>query len=279
MGYILKQYNHIVGDGSDDEYNDPHNPGQKLNYFLNPIPFDDDDIIDYRSPDGGFRGSVITYKYNNEPGFEAGAHYYFHGLLHGGSGNKYNIKLIDDSDSLNVKEQFIKTITTSTDNSFVDVEFIFTPVINFSKLVFDLNRENIKGSLDGLGPSIHLGVFEVSLISNIMGTKLAMTPITSNVLPPILKAGIQSRPGLLLCINGEDIRLPHNGIYEMKNGVILVDFFSVVTPMEIPSAEVDSWKSNPTKNKSFYQFNSSTPNRRKTSGFTIDYLYYLSIND
>ena len=45
MGYILKQYNHIVGDGSDDEYNDPHNPGQKLNYFLNPIPFDDDDII------------------------------------------------------------------------------------------------------------------------------------------------------------------------------------------------------------------------------------------
>ena len=275
MGYILKQYNHIVGDGSNDEYDDPHNPGQKLNYFLNPIPFSDEDIKEYTSE--GFKGAIITYESDNsDPGFEAGGHYYFHGLLHNGYGNKYNIKLIDDSDSLNKKEQFIKTISTPIDNGFVDVEFIFTPVINFSKLVFDLDRTNVVGG--GFGHTIHLGVFEISLINNIMGTKLAMTSITSNVLPPILKAGIQSRPGLLLCINGEDIRLPHNGIYEIKNGVILVDFFSVVTPFVFDDSVINNWKNSP-YNKSFYPLDSLNPNRRKTSGFTIDYLYYLAIND
>ena len=31
-----------------------------------------------------------------------------------------------------------------------------------------------------------------------------------------------------MCINGEEIRTCRNGIYELKNGVILINFFSIV---------------------------------------------------
>lgn len=264
MGYILRQYNHIPGDGSADFYTDPDTQ-ESLNCFLNPIP-SEDLVVGCVQRVGGFKDPRVTYGSKNTPGFQAGAHYYFHGMLGNGNGYTYNVKLTM-SDSVEPKEQFIKTIKTSS-GTITDVEFIFTPVVDFYEITFELDTTKMTGSDQG-PQNIALGVCEIDLIYNIMGTKLNM--LQGKNLPPILKAGVQSRPGLLLCINGEDIRLPHNGIYEVKNGVILVEFFSVVTPFPL-STQARTWKESPS---GFIAFPVLT-NQRVTDGFTIDYLYYVN---
>lgn len=275
MGYILRQYNHVPGDGTEDIDN------ENLNYFLNPILLNDSDItVDVKL---NILKPTVTYISDEDdsgavPGFQPGAHYYFHGLLSGGSGYDYHIKLENGGINANDKrQQYIKTI--HLEQEVTDIEFIFTPVIGFEKIVFELDTSSIQGS--GTGPtSLKLGVCEVDLIDNIMPTILGLATGDGKRIYSILKAGIQSHPGLLLCVNGTDIRLPHNGIYEVKNGVILVDFFSVVTPFtreELP--RMASWIDGPSSSRDniyFFPSESENPPTRVTDGFTIDYLYYVN---
>ena len=42
--------------------------------------------------------------------------------------------------------------------------------------------------------------------------------------------GIQSEPGLITAINGEEIRLGRSGVYEFRNGLLQINSFSVVSP-------------------------------------------------
>lgn len=52
---------------------------------------------------------------------------------------------------------------------------------------------------------------KIAIINNVIGSNTLSTPTLN-------KIGIQGPPGLLMCINGEPIRIGPSGIYEIRNG-------------------------------------------------------------
>ena len=44
------------------------------------------------------------------------------------------------------------------------------------------------------------------------------TDSTSTTISALLQIGVQGDPGLLMCINGEEIRIGRSGLYEILNG-------------------------------------------------------------
>lgn len=150
--------------------------------------------------------------------------YYFHGKIKRMTSEQvFYIKLINYSGTSQEDEyeQYIKTVTVAKGdpNDWVDVEFVFTPYKTFDTILFELQR-----TVEDYREEVRCPIIiyeELSIINNII----------PNILQPgieLIKIGIQSRPGLLMCINGEEIRTCRNGIYELKNGLILINFFSIV---------------------------------------------------
>lgn len=174
--------------------------------------------------DIGSQGTGIVFK--NEclkvnSLFNNNNNYYFHGKIKRMNSNQvFTIKLVNYSSDDDM-EQYIKKITVGggDPHEWVDVEFIFNPYTTFDTILFELQRTAEDYSDEVRYP--HIIYEEVSVINNILSRV-----IDNDV--ELLKIGVQSNPGLLMCINGEEIRTSRSGIYELKDGVIVVTFFSVV---------------------------------------------------
>ena len=214
--------------------------------------------------------------------------YYFHGKVKRMTSDQtFYIKLINydtTSSTEDEYEQYIKTINIAKGdpNDWVDVEFIFNPYKTFDTIMFELQRTVEDYRIEVRFPIIIYE--ELSIINNIIPTV-----IQSGI--NLIKIGVQSRPGLLMCINGEEIRTCRSGIYELKNGVMLVSFFSVVaggtestsvvinTIAEINAAweaaeaipDVDERQAAKAAIGSRCLFNSNKT--RIIDSFTLDYLY------
>lgn len=166
-------------------------------------------------------------------GFSANKTYYFHGKVKrmADSNQVFYIKLknlptVTSTGDVELT-QYIKTIVVGQGNArdWVDVEFIFTPLSDFPALVFELQREARDYNKEARCPII--AYLEISEVINYK---------TAAGATPLCKIGVQSHPGLLMCINGEEIRIGRTGIYELKDGVIRTTFFSVVhSAEELPS--------------------------------------------
>lgn len=118
--------------------------------------------------------------------------------------------------------QYLQTINIQKGNDleWYDFEIIFRPLTNnFDCIVFQLQRTiaDFDGSSGYRVPIILYE--ELSIVKNFK------TNLTNN---RIIKMGIQARPGVLMCINGQEIHIGKNGIYEVRNGIIYVDYFSIV---------------------------------------------------
>lgn len=152
-------------------------------------------------------------------------HYYFHGKIKRlKTQQTFYIYLINKDDfSLEANEQYLKTITIQEGEGWADIEFIFTPLITFDTILFKLQRE----AIDYIPSTCRYPTIiyqELSVINNL----LEVLNVNS-----LYKIGVQSRPGFLMCINGEEIRIGKSGIYELKNNFILITFFSAVAPAKI----------------------------------------------
>ena len=109
-------------------------------------------------------------------------------------------------------------------------EFIITPHENrvFNEIHFELARilkdfeeENPDGTF-GRKPNIEVEI--LSEVNNLIET-LNSSIENKGILKQI---GVQSSPGLLMCINGEQIRLGRSGLYEMKKEDIQIYFLGFV---------------------------------------------------
>lgn len=173
--------------------------------------------------------------------FVAGSSYYFHAKIKRmTSAQKFYIYLVnyENADEEEVKTQYLKTIEVQAGDplEWVDFETVFTPLLSFDCILFKLQRTINDYRVETRYPSI---VYEeLSLIHNIIETKI------QNGLN-FVKMGVQARPGLTMCINNEEIHVGRSGIYEVRNGAVLVDFFSVVT-----AAQEDINGSNPLRGAS-----------------------------
>lgn len=154
--------------------------------------------------------------------FKSTETYYFHGKIKRMSTSQtFYIKLLKNTTDPETKDitQYIKTINVAGGkiSEWVDVEFIFTPLgdYDFNGIVFELQRDASDYRVESRYAII--AYLELSKVINISEF--------SSIKP--IKLGVQSRPGLLMCINGEEIRTGRTGIYEIKNGIIRTTFFAV----------------------------------------------------
>ena len=122
-------------------------------------------------------------------------------------------------------EQFLKSITLPVEEEakVANIELIFTPNITFSKIIIRMDRNAIDFGLSYIennitytGRKFILGENEESdsedfKIYSIINKK-------PESVKSFNKIGVQGPPGLLMCINGQEIRVGPSGIYETRNG-------------------------------------------------------------
>jgi hypothetical protein len=237
-------------------------------------------------------GGVSDIFYNEciqTGGFSNTKNYYFHGKIKRMTSDQtFYVKLVNyDDESSESVEQYIKTVTVAKGdpNDWVNVEFIFTPLVIFDTLLFELQR-----TVEDYREEVRYPIIiyeEISEINNIIPRR-----ISDGV--ELIKIGVQSHPGLLMCINGEEIRTNRSGIYELKNGIMLVSFFSVVAgAAETTSSMTDTmnainvaWEQAEALSTAAqreaakraiydnYQINFiATSKKRSIDSFTMDYMY------
>lgn len=99
----------------------------------------------------------------------------------------------------------------------VNFEIMFTPIMSdYSCIGFILTRNRYDYRGNGEERELLLNINKYGYINNIL-------PRAS-----VSKIGVQSKPGFLMCINGEPIRVGRSGIYEVNNGVA-VNFFGIAS--------------------------------------------------
>lgn len=274
MAYILGQYNKTKNDGDDES-------------FLNYVKIGEAKRKSTSSDSETGTGGLIFY---NEcfilptTTFTLSKNYYFHCKIKRMSTTQdFTIKLIKYNPSSGEEkvEQFIKEITIAQGNidpdyaEWVDVEFTFTPLNNFDTILFELRRISDDYTKGARYPII--GYQELSSIENLIPRK-----IKNNV--QLIKIGVQSRPGLNMNINGEDIRVPRTGIYELKNGIINISFFSIVMAAKENTSALKDWmdemnhkltpETDPNKTDSKCFNDTDTYSKTRTiDSFTLDYMY------
>lgn len=147
----------------------------------------------------------------------------------------FYIKLVNyDDTEVESVEQYIKTITVQGGNpdEWVSVEFIFHPIVQFDTVLFQLQR-----TLDDYRSGTRYPIIayqELGIVKDLISLKIGNQV-------NLLKIGVQSHPGLMMCINGEEIHASRSGIYELKNGTISVNFFSVVNAAKEEGNEMQTW--------------------------------------
>lgn len=138
----------------------------------------------------------------------------------------YNDTVTDNQTQL-IKEfdvaQLAVTNTTQDVSDYVVCDFIFKPLTNgFKKIAFILQRTSydLQSYETGIvGRKIDIFIEELDKIND--------APLSSGTCK---KIGVQSKPGLIMCINGEEVRVGRTGIYEFNNDLISIDKFAIIEP-------------------------------------------------
>ena len=90
----------------------------------------------------------------------------------------------------------------------------------------------------------------------------------------IFKLGVQSRPGFMMCINGEEIHISRTGIYEINNGVLPITFFCAVKVADETSSDIDDWKEHDETQGDYFSYCAfGSAKELKLDPFTVDYMY------
>ena len=159
-----------------------------------------------------------------------------------------NINSDVSTNDFDTHQQYIKTIHIAPDYSidhseWVDCEFIFTPLQDFNVLFFEMvrnsddfririnNNSNSAVKNMSIQPRFASILFlEVSKVNNLLEFA---NHFKSPGIKEFLKMGVIGESGLMMCINREEIHIGKTGIYEVKNGLIKVNFFAVVRGLRI----------------------------------------------
>ena len=120
-------------------------------------------------------------------------------------------------------EQLINTFVVPTGNSTLYFEVVFTPNAIYNQIIWELQRTFLDYQIE------HGRIMEIEIIKF---TKLinVLTFLKQNYsnLTYLTKIGIQGPPSMLMCINGEQIRIGRNGIYEINNEAIKITSVSFI---------------------------------------------------
>ncbi len=283
MAYIIGQYNHNSASADDASFIDPIKTGTVKRRD--------------NSGDMGVIGSALdpfADECITDLNLVSSEYYYFRGQIKRMTDPQtFTIKLVNyEASAAGDVEQFVKQITVRGGDreEWVSVELIFHPVVQFDTILFQLQRTIEDYREFARYPKI--AYQQLGTINSIIDSKVGVDV-------SLLKIGVQSHPGLTLCVNGEEIHTSRTGIFEVKNGVLPVTFFSVVNPAteyntdETDVTSVKGWKLNinaqieaietdttltiEQKEAKYRAINSQcffgTPKIYKIDAFTLDYMY------
>lgn len=106
--------------------------------------------------------------------------------------------------------------TTEELNTPVICDMVITPSDNYDQIVFAIDRDgqDATGTARAWVPASTFEIKSFGVISNIIEEHLDIDG--KNKLKQI---GVQGKPGLQLCVNGEMIRVGRTGIYEINHGI------------------------------------------------------------
>lgn len=245
--------------------------------------------------DNGVTGAAPAITFYDEcvklpESLKVDTHYYLHSKVRRTNSDQvfyiYLVNYNDANKGKNEKTQFVKTVTVKGGpiTEWVDLEFQFTPILSFDCILFQLQR-TIDDYTSGNTRYPVIVYEELSIINNMLYSKVSIDA-------SLLKIGVQSRPGLMMCINGQEIRTGRTGVYEVRNGTVAVEFFSVIFAAdEKPTLEYNETYKNLTLEEYLYKISEyekdpvtdihsttsrcifANPKTRDMSGFTLDYMY------
>ena len=141
---------------------------------------------------------------------------------------KNNDNISESDDEAYTVGEFIAEMGTG-DKIF---EVIISPNKNYNKILWDLQRisdDYQKAPDQGVSSGRLMNVTDIVLanIKNVVDNILASSG-ASGTTTYLTKIGIQGPPSLLMCINGEQIRIGRSGIYEINNENITISFVGFV---------------------------------------------------
>lgn len=141
---------------------------------------------------------------------------------------EFSIKL--QSDEVTVDNiQNIRSFVVKQGLGTTTFELIFTPNSNYNQIIFELKRMTLDFYTDnGDGTSgriMNIKILQFDRVINVISSYLAKNfpGMTS-----LKKIGIQGPPGLLFCIDGEEIRIGRSGIYELYNEDITISYIGFI---------------------------------------------------
>ena len=225
MNYRIGQYNHLKS----SELEDTNRFIEVVNSDIQAKPYKISTSSD--SEDNGISTIDRTEKCIKLMGgsgtnsFDSTTIYYLHAKIKRLNSNMTIYVKLANTANKNSPTQYLRTINIKGGNTseWYDFEIIFKPIASdFDCIVFQLQRTNEDYTADGYRNLVIL-YEELSIVQNFKAN------LTEN---NIIKLGVQSRPGLLMCINGQEIHVGRNGIYEIRNGIVYVDFFSIIKAAE-----------------------------------------------
>lgn len=133
----------------------------------------------------------------------------------------FNLKLTagDEARPDDYIEQFVQSYKVPENNNNESVqtlifETVIAPNSSYDKIVWKLQRT----SEDYVSAPRKMSI-------NILAFKRIQNQTARK---KIKKLGVQGPPSMLMCINGEPIRIGRNGIYEINNPNINIDFVSFI---------------------------------------------------
>lgn len=141
---------------------------------------------------------------------------------------EFSIRL--QSDEVTVDNiQNIRSFVVKQGLGTTTFELIFTPNSNYNQIVFELKRLALDFYTDnGDGTSgriMKIKILQFDRVTNVITSYLAKNypGMTS-----LKKIGIQAPPGLLFCIDGEEIRVGRSGVYELYNEDINISYIGFI---------------------------------------------------
>lgn len=145
------------------------------------------------------------------------------------SEQKITLKLNNENDISQYIDDFT-VFPSEEENKYAVIECVIAPNSSYSEVDIILTRQmidftvgdtdlNNTTSIKNIGRIVDIVSYEIYQFNNLI-------PSSNNASLNLLKIGVQGPYGMLMCINGEGIRIGPSGIYEIKNGY-KVSFFGV----------------------------------------------------
>ena len=140
------------------------------------------------------------------------------------------IKLINTNKQTdNIQNLRTIVVDAGRETEYNTYEIVIPPNNNYNQIKFELQREledyNKKNSDGTYGRICKVEVIRLDEIYNVIDY---LTTIINK--SALLQIGVQSAPGLLMCINGEEIRVGRRGLYEILNGYKVTFIGFIVEP-------------------------------------------------